>query len=101
MSHAIDFEISEKIPIAKSSDVNEVLLPFPESDVELERSYQIKHKKKIDKEVDSQVDSENNKDAVKKRIPNIDVNSVEKKVNYERTGKTLSGEKRVFITYLL
>ena len=30
-------------------------------------------------------------------MPNIDVNSVEKKVNNERTEKTLSGEKRIFI----
>ena len=29
--------------------------------------------------------------------PNMDVSSVEKKVNNERTEKTLSGEKRVFI----
>ena len=73
-----------------------MLLLFPESDVELERSYQIKYQK-IDKEVDSQVDSKNNKDAVKKQMPNIYVNFVEKKVNSERTEKTLSGEKRVFI----
>ena len=65
INHAINFEISEKIPNAKSSDVNEVLLPFPEDDVELEISYQIKHKK-IDKEVDSQVDFKNNKSTVKK-----------------------------------
>ena len=73
-----------------------MLLPFPETDVELERSYQIKHKK-IDKEVDSQVDFKNSKSTVKKRMPNIDVNSVEKKVNNERTEKTLSGKKRVLI----
>ena len=30
-------------------------------------------------------------------MPNIYVNFVEKKVNSERTEKTLSGEKRVFI----
>ena len=30
-------------------------------------------------------------------MPNIYVNFVGKKVNSERTGKTLSGEKRVFI----
>ena len=42
-----------------------MLLPFPENDVELERSYQIKHKK-IDKEVDSQVDFKNSKSTVKK-----------------------------------
>ena len=34
---------------------------------------------------------------LKKRMPNIDVNSVEKKVNNERTEKTLSGKKRVLI----
>ena len=52
-----------------------------ESNVEkLEGSYQTKHKN-IDKEVDSKVNrlSKNNKDAVKKEIQNIDVNSVEKK----------------------
>ena len=48
----------------KSLEFNEVL---PESDVKLERSYQINHKK-IDKEVDSQVNgvSKNSKDTVKK-----------------------------------
>ena len=30
VKHDIDFEISEKLPIAKSLEVNEVLLPFPE-----------------------------------------------------------------------
>ena len=69
------------------------LLPFPENYVELERSYQIKHKK-IDKEVHSQVDSKNNKDTVKKQMSNIDF---EKKVNNEGTEKALSREKRVFI----
>ena len=51
--------------MTKSSDFNKMLFPFPESDVELEKSYQIKHKK-IDKEVDSQLSgvSKNNKDAV-------------------------------------
>ena len=34
IKHAIGFEISDKIPIAKSSDFNEVLLPFPESDAD-------------------------------------------------------------------
>ena len=34
---------------------------------------------------------------LKKRMPNIDVNSVEKKVNNERTEKTLSGKKRILI----
>ena len=41
--------------------------------------------------------SKNNKDAAKKEIQNIDVNSVEKKMNNERTSKALSGEKRVFV----
>ena len=59
---------------------------LPGSNVELERPYQTKHKK-IDKEVDSQMNglSKNNKDAVKKQIQNIDVNSVEKKMRNERT----------------
>ena len=54
-----------------------MLLAFPESDVELERSYQVKHNK-IDKEADSQVNgvTKNNKEAVKKQIPN---NSIVKK----------------------
>ena len=54
---------------------------------------------KVDKEVDSQVNrlSKNNKDAVKKQIQSIDINSVEKKMNNERTGKALSKEKRLFI----
>ena len=51
INNAIDFEISEKIPMTKSSEFNEAL---PESNVELERSYQRK-RKKIDEEVDSQV----------------------------------------------
>ena len=95
IKHAVGFEISDKMPIAKSSDFNEVLLPFPESDARLKRSYQVKHK--IDEVVDFQVDSKNNKGAVKKQMPNIDVNFVEKKVNNERTEKTLSVEKHVFI----
>ena len=65
--------------MTKSSDFNEVI---PESDVELERSYQTKHKK-IYKEVDSQVNgvSKNNKDAVKdavKKKQNIDGTTVRK-----------------------
>ena len=50
--------------MTKSSEFNEVL---PESNEELERSYQRKHKK-IDEEVDSQVNgsSKDNKVAVKK-----------------------------------
>ena len=95
IKHAIGFEISDKIPIVKSSDFNEVLLPFPESDAKSKRFYQVKHK--IDEVVDSQVDSTNNKGAVKKKLSNIDVNFVEKKVDDERTETTLSGEKRVFI----
>ena len=81
--------------MTKSSDCNEVL---PESNVELEESYQTKHKK-IDKEVETQVNrlSKNNKDAVKKEIQNIDVSSVEKTMTNERTDKALSGKKRVFI----
>ena len=81
--------------MTKSSDCNEVL---PESNVELEESYQTKHKK-IDKEVETQVNrlSKNNKDAVKKEIRNIDVNSVEKTMTNERTVKALSGKKCVFI----
>ena len=69
--------------MTKSLDCNEVL---PESNVELEGSYQTKHKK-LDKDVDSQVNrlSKNNEDAVKKETQNIDVNSVEKKMNNERT----------------
>ena len=74
----------EEIPIAKLSD-------FLNVTCSMERSYQVKHK--IDKVGGSQVDSQNNKYAVKKQIPN----SVKKKVNKERTEKTLSGEKRVFI----
>ena len=93
IKHAIDFEISENTLIAKLSIFNEVLLHFPDSSVELERSDQIKQKQKINKKVDSQVNSKNNKDAVENQIPNIDVNSVKKKVNNERTEKTLSGEK--------
>ena len=65
--------------MTKSSDFNEVI---PERDVELERSYQTKHKK-IYKEVDSQVNgvSKNNKDAVKdavKKKQNIDGTTVRK-----------------------
>ena len=60
--------------MTKSSEFNEVL---PESNVELDGSYQTKHKK-IDEEVDSQVNglSKNNKVAVEKQIQNIDLNSV-------------------------
>ena len=36
INHAIDFEISEKIPMIKSSDLHEVL---PESNIELEGFY--------------------------------------------------------------
>ena len=97
IKYAIDFEISENIRIAKLSVFNEVLFHFPDSEVELEGSYQTKQKQKINKKVDSQVDSKNNKDAVKNQIPNIDVNSVEKKMNNERTEKILPGEKRVCI----
>ena len=81
--------------MTKSSEFNEVL---PESNVELERSYQRKHKK-IDEVVDSQVNglSKNNKVAVKKLTENKDVNSVENIINNERTDKAPSGEKRVFI----
>ena len=66
--------------------------------MELERSYQRKHKK-IDGEVDSQVNgsSKDNKVAVKKLTQNKDVNSVENIMNNERTDKAPSGEKRVFI----
>ena len=69
--------------MTKSSEFNEVL---PESNVELERSYQRKHKK-IDEEVDSQVNgsSKNNKVAVKKLTQNKDVNFVENIMNNERT----------------
>ena len=61
--------------------------------MELERSYQTKHKK-VYEEVDSQKNrvSKNNEAAVKKQIQNTDVNSVEKKMNNERTDKTRSGE---------
>ena len=41
--------------------------------------------------------SKNNKDAVKKQIQNIDLNSVEYKMNNEKTDKALSGEKPIFI----
>ena len=66
-----------------------------ESNVELEKSYQKKHKK-VDNEVDSHKNglSKNNKDAVKNLILNKDVNSVK---NNERTEKAPSGQKRVFI----
>ena len=81
--------------MTKSSEFNEVL---PESNVELERSYQRKHKK-IDEEVDSQVNgsSKDNKVAVKKLTQNKDVNFVENIMNNERTDKAPSGEKSVFI----
>ena len=59
-----------------------MLLRFPESDVELKRSYEIKHK--IDEVVDSQVDFKNNKETVKKQIPSIEINFAEKKVDNER-----------------
>ena len=59
-----------------------MLLRFPESDVELRRSYKIKPK--IDEVVDSQVDFKNDKETVKKQIPNIDINFAEKKVDIER-----------------
>ena len=74
VKHAINFEISENTLIAKLSIFNEVLLHFPDSGVELERSDQIKQKQKINKNVDSQVDSKNNKDAVENQIPDIDTN---------------------------
>ena len=66
-----------------------------ESNVELEKSYQKKHKK-VDNEVDSHINglSKNNKDAVKNLILSKDVNSVK---NNERTEKEPSGQKRVFI----
>ena len=66
-----------------------------ESNVELEKSYQKKHKK-VDNEVDSHMNglSKNNKDAVKNLILNKDVNSVK---NNERTEKAPSEQKRVFI----
>ena len=94
-NNVIDFEISRKIPMTKSSQFNEVL---PESNMKLERPYQRKHKK-INEEVDSQVNglSKNNKVAVKKLTKNKDVNSVENIINNERTDKAPSGEKRVFI----
>ena len=81
--------------MTKSSEFNEVL---PESNIELERSYQRKHDK-IDEVVDSQVNglSKNNKVAVKKLTENKDVNSVENVINNERTDKAPSGEKHVFI----
>ena len=59
-----------------------MLLRFPESDVESRRSYKIKHE--TDQLVDSQVDFKNNKETVKKQIPNIDINFAEKKVDNER-----------------
>ena len=90
---AIDFEISGKIPMTKSSEFNVVL---PESNsMELQRSYQTKHKK-IDKEVHSLVNwlSKNNKDA----IQNKEVSSVEDKMNNERTEKASpSGKKHAII----
>ena len=81
--------------MTKSSEFNEVLT---ESNVELERSYQRKHKKN-DEVVDSQVNglSKNNKVAVKKLTENKDVSSMENIINNERTDKAPSGEKRVFI----
>ena len=41
--------------------------------------------------------SKNNKDAVKNLIQKKDVNSVENKMNSERTDKATSGKKAVFI----
>ena len=81
--------------MTQSSEFNEVL---PESNVELERSYQRKHEK-IDEVVDSQVNglSKNNKVAVKKLIEKKDINSVENIINNERAGKAPSEEKRIFI----
>ena len=80
--------------MTKSSEFNEVL---PESNVELERSYQRKHEK-IDEVVDSQVNGlSKNKVAVKALTENKDINSVENIINNERTDKAPSGEKRVFI----
>ena len=81
--------------MTKSSEFNEVL---PESNIELERSYQRKHEK-IDDVVDSQVNglSKNNKVAVKKLTENKDVNSAENIINNERTDKAPSGQKRVLI----
>ena len=79
--------------MTKSSEFNVVL---PESNImELQRSYQTKHKK-IDKEVHSLVNwlSKNNKDA----IQNKEVSSVEDKMNNERTEKASpSGKKHAFI----
>ena len=79
--------------MTKSSEFNVVL---PESNsMELQRSYQTKHKK-IDKEVHSLVNwlSKNNKDA----IQNKEVSSVEDKMNNERTEKAPpSGKKHAFI----
>ena len=79
--------------MTKSSEFNVVL---PESNImELQRSYQTKHKK-IDKEVHSLVNwlSKNNKDT----IQNKEVSSVEDKMNNERTEKASpSGKKHAFI----
>ena len=79
--------------MTKSSEFNVVL---PESNsMELQRSYQTKHKK-IDKEVHSLVNwlSKNNKD----EIQNKEVSSVEDKMNNERTEKASpSGKKHAFI----
>ena len=44
VNHAIESEISEKIPVTKLSDFNEVL---SESNVELERSYQKKQRNRL------------------------------------------------------
>ena len=44
VNHAIEFGISEKIPVTKLSDFNEVL---SESNVELERSYQKKQRNRL------------------------------------------------------
>ena len=79
--------------MTKSSEFNVVL---PESNImELQRSYQTKHKK-IDKEVHSLVNwlSKNNKDT----IQNKEVSSVEDKMNNETTEKASpSGKKHAFI----
>lgn len=76
IKHVIDFEISESL------DFNKMLLFFPESDKELERSFQTKYEI-INKEVVSQVNgvSKINKLVVKKQIQDIKINSVDKKMN--------------------
>ena len=65
--------------------------------MELQRSYQRKHKKN-DKEVDSQVNGspKNDKVTVKKLTRNKDVN-IMNIMNNERTYKAPSGKKRIFI----